>query len=103
MLMGHSTFLPETQDFDKWNGKLKWDQSLDGVACDLLEIEAVSEANSSKTIDLLWFAQDNGRLLRVNENVTRGEEVISSFDLRLDKQRLNPQLPASMFKFVPSK
>jgi hypothetical protein len=103
MLMGQSTFLPERQDFSQWKAILKRDQTLDGVACDIVEIEEVSETNNSKTVALLWFAQDNGRLLRVNHDVTRGKEVISSFDLRLEKQRLDPQLPALMFKFVPSK
>jgi outer membrane lipoprotein-sorting protein len=76
---------------------------LEGVPCNMVKINQTTRPKDKQKprIDhTFWFAQDDGRLLRV---ITTYPAERKTIDTRLENQRFNPSFAASIFKFTPPK
>lgn len=84
-------------------------QPFEGLPCDIVQITkryddkyTLAKGETVKT-EKYWFAQADGRLVRVQTDSVEGKEKPYAADMKVTAQDLKPVFPESMFTFTPPK
>ena len=83
-------------------------QIFQGELCDLVRVttldnDLMPEKGAYLVQKTYWFAQKDGRLLRIQEHTKLGSSPASTSDLQVTMQDLAPQFSDQSWKFVPPK
>jgi hypothetical protein len=93
LLRGEPPIVNELENYSQFKAWLGGEELLDGARCDVVEIRAVMLTGDNgdeeqRLTRKLWFAQSNGRLLRIVEEYPDWHGGVSS-DARLESQRFD--------------
>ncbi len=99
----------EKSEFLELHAKLLPAQPLARQACDLVRITTVAHSSYiakhpvTTSQDTYWFARSDGRLMRLQRRVIIASKQVSSSDIQIITQTLNPTFAPDTFEFTPPK
>lgn len=99
LLRGEAPVLASLDEYSRLKASLKPSQNWNGTLCDVVETEGVYDGDEGSLAEAeYWFAQGDGRLLRMVSKSYEGEQWRNIDDVRFEEQRFNPSFAASTFQ-----